>query len=150
MEDFREGGNEGCIGAVWHWAENECVKVINVCDKNVLHILKLLNRKRSGDIRVHGAGRGIGNGGKAKHVVHHTCFMDGKHVVNLSACLQNVWVVVASGGSAGMMASHMAFVGGGRLGQMGMNQIGHEAGDGFQLGTLGEGKQECGGCWGTQ
>ena len=44
----------------------------------------------------------------------------------------------------------MAFVGGGRLGQMGVNQIGREAGDGFQLGTLGEFKQECGGCWGTK
>ena len=33
--------------------------------------------------------------------------------------------------------------------QMGVNQIGREVRDGFQLGTLGEGKQECGGCWGT-
>ena len=87
---------------------------------------------------------------KQKHVMHRTCFMDGEHVVNLGACPHNVWVVVASGGSVGAMVLHMAFVGGGRLGQMGMNQIGCEAADGFQLGTLGEGKQECGGYQGTK
>ncbi len=109
-----------------------------------------MNRKRPGDIHLHGTGCGVGKGGKAKHVVHRTCYVDGEHVVNLGACPHNVWVVVASGGSVGAMATHMAFVGGGRLGQMGMNQIGREAGDGFQLSTLGEDKQECGGCRGTK
>ena len=150
VEDFHEGGDEGCASTVWHWVDDDGIKVINVCNKNVLHILERLNRKSSGDICVHGAGRGIGKGSKEKHVVHCTCFMDGDHDVNLGACPQNVWVVVASGGSVGAMASHMAFVGGGRLGQIGVHQIDREAGDGFQLGTLGEGKQECGGCQGTQ
>ena len=130
--------------------DNDGVKVISVCNKNVLHVLERSNRKHSSDIRVHGAGRGIGKGDKAKHVVHRTCFVDGEHVVNLSTCPHNVWVVVASGDSVGALASHMAFVGGGRLGQMGVNQICGEAGDCFQLCTLGEGKQECGGCWGTK
>ncbi len=76
--------------------------------------------------------------------------MNGEHVVNLGACLNNGWVVVASGGSVGTMRPHMAFVSGGRLGQMGMNQICGEAGDCFQLCTLGEGMQECGGCRGTK
>ena len=124
MEDFCECGNEGCIGAVWYWADNDGVKTVNVRNKNVLHILEGTNRKRPGDIRVHGAGRGIGKGSKAKHVVHRTCFVDGEHVVNLGACPNNVWVVVASEGSVGAMAMHMAFVGGGRLGKMGVNQIG--------------------------
>jgi hypothetical protein len=48
------------------------------------------------------------------------------------------------------MATHMAFVGGSRLGQMGVNQIDCDARDGFQLGTLSEGKHECGGCRGTK
>ena len=76
--------------------------------------------------------------------------MDGEHVVNLGACPNNVWVVVASGGTVGWMATHMAFVGGSRLGQMGVNQIDCDARDGFQLGTLSEGKHECGGCRGTK
>ena len=131
MEDFCEDGDEECVSAVWHWADDDGVKVINVCDKNVLHILEGSNRKRPGDIRVHGAGRGVSEGGEAKHVMHCTCFMDGEHFVNLGACSNNVWVVVACGGSVGSMATHMVFVSGGRLGQMGVNQIGCEAGDGF-------------------
>ena len=34
VEDFREGGNEGCVGEVWHWADDDGVKAINVCTKN--------------------------------------------------------------------------------------------------------------------
>ncbi len=49
---------------------------------------------------------------KTKHILHRTCFMDGEHVVNLSAGPHNVGVVVACGGSVGSMATHMAFVGG--------------------------------------
>ena len=40
VEDFREGGDEGCVGAVWHWAGDDGVKVITVCNKTVLHILE--------------------------------------------------------------------------------------------------------------
>ena len=40
VEDFREGGNDGCVGVVWHWADDDGVKVINVCGKNVLHVLE--------------------------------------------------------------------------------------------------------------
>jgi hypothetical protein len=133
VEDFREGGNEGCVGAVWHWVDNDGVKVINVCNKNVLHILEGSNRKHPGDIPVHGASRVVGKGGKAKHVMHRTCFIDGEHVVNLGACLNNVWVVVASRGSVGAMAMHMAFVDGGRLGKMGVNQLGVRLGMVFSL-----------------
>ena len=78
VEDFSEGGDEGCAGAVWHWVDDDGVKVINVCTNNVLHILEGSNRKRPSDICVHGAGRGAGKGSKAKHVVHRTCFVDGE------------------------------------------------------------------------
>ena len=96
VEDFCEGGNEGCVNAFWHWADDDGVKVIHVCDKNVLHVLERSNRKRSSDICVHGAGRGVGKGGEAKHVVHCTCFVDGEHVVNLGT-----W------DSVGVMALHI-------------------------------------------
>ena len=150
VEDFHEGGDEGCASTVWHWVDDDGIKVINVCNKNVLHILEGSNRKHPGDICVHGAGRGIGKGSEAKHVMHPTRFVDGEHVVDLTACSNNVWVVVACGGSVGLKATHMAFVGCSRLGQMGVNQIWCEAGDGCQLSTLGKGKQECGGCRGTK
>ena len=54
--------------------------------------------------------------------------MDEKHVAYLGACPNNVWVVVASEGSVGAMMMHVAFVGGGRLGQMGVNQIEERSG----------------------
>ncbi len=146
MDDFCECGNEGSVVAVWHWVDDDGVKVVNVCNKNVLHILEGTNRKCPSDICVHGASRGIGKDGEAKHVLHRTCFVNREHIVDLGACLHNGWVVVASGGSVGAMTPHMAFVGGGRLGQMGVNQLCGEAGDCFQLCSLGEGKQECGGC----
>ena len=77
--------------------------------------------------------------------------MSGENAVDLGACQNNASVVVANGGSVGLMATHIAFVGGGRLGKMGVNQISREARDGFpQFGTLGEGKQECGDCRGTK
>ena len=68
-----------------------------------------------GDIHVHNAGRGVGKGGKATHIVYPTCFMDGEHIVNLDACTNNVSMVVACRCSVGLMVTHMAFVGGGNL-----------------------------------
>ncbi len=108
MEDFCECSNEGNVGAVWHWADDDGAKVLNVGNKNVLHILEGLNRKRPSDICVHGVGRGIGKGSKAEHVMHRTCFVNGEHVVNLGTCLYNGWVIVVSGGSVGAMTPHMA------------------------------------------
>ena len=80
------------------------VKVINVCNTNVLHILEGSNRKRPVDIRVHGAGRGVRKGSKEKHVVHRTCFVDGELMLSTSTCAR--WVVVVCGGSVGVMAPH--------------------------------------------
>ncbi len=40
VEDFHENSDEGCVGEVWHWVDKYGVKVINVCDKNVQHILE--------------------------------------------------------------------------------------------------------------
>ena len=108
------------------------------------------NRKCPGDIHLHCASRGVGEGGKTKHIVHRTYFVDGDYVVDLGMRMDNISVVVACGCSVGLMAAHMAFVGGDRLGQMGVRQISCEMGDGFQFGALGEGKQERGGCWGTK
>ena len=40
VEDFCEGSDERCISVVWHWVDHNGIKVINVCNKYVLHILK--------------------------------------------------------------------------------------------------------------
>ena len=52
VEDFCEGSDERCAGVVWHWVGNDGVKVINVCNKYVLHNFEGSNRKHPGDIRV--------------------------------------------------------------------------------------------------
>ena len=142
MEDFHEGSDKGCVSAVWHWANHDGIKVINICNKYVLHIFEGSNRKHPGDIRVDSAGRGIGEGDKAKHIVYCTCFVDGEHIVDLGACKKDASVVVVGGCSVGLMAMYMAFVGGGKLRQTGANQISRDTGDGFQFSALGEGEQE--------
>ncbi len=37
---FREGGNERGVGAGWHWLHNDCIKVLDVRDKDILHVLE--------------------------------------------------------------------------------------------------------------
>ncbi len=37
---FREGGNEQGVGVGWHWLHDDCVKVIDVRNKDILHVLE--------------------------------------------------------------------------------------------------------------
>ncbi len=37
---FEEGGNEQGVGAEWHWLHNDCVKVVDVHNKDILHVLE--------------------------------------------------------------------------------------------------------------
>ncbi len=32
---FREGGDEQEVGAGWHWLHDDCIKVVDVCDKYI-------------------------------------------------------------------------------------------------------------------
>jgi hypothetical protein len=35
-----QGSNEQVVGAGWHWCHDDCVKVIDVCDKDTSHVLE--------------------------------------------------------------------------------------------------------------
>jgi hypothetical protein len=37
---FGEGGNEQGVSAGWHWSHDDCVKVADVRDKDILHVLE--------------------------------------------------------------------------------------------------------------
>ncbi len=39
-KNFGEGCNEQGVGAGWHWLHNDCVKVIDVCNKDIFHDLE--------------------------------------------------------------------------------------------------------------
>ncbi len=39
-EHFGEGGNERGIGAGWHWLHDDCVEVVDVSNKDILHVLE--------------------------------------------------------------------------------------------------------------
>jgi hypothetical protein len=64
-EHFGEGGNEQGVGAGWHWLHDDCVKVVDVCDKDTLHVIEWSNWKSTSDVGVHCTERGIDKGSKA-------------------------------------------------------------------------------------
>jgi hypothetical protein len=37
---FGGGGNEQGIGTGWHWLHDYCIKVVDVWDKDILHVLE--------------------------------------------------------------------------------------------------------------
>ncbi len=60
IEDFCEGGDEGCISSGRHWADDDGVEVIDVHNKDVLHIFEGPDRESTSEVCVHGTGCGIG------------------------------------------------------------------------------------------
>ncbi len=78
-----------------HWADDDGVEVIDVHNKDVLHIFEGPNRECTSEVCVHGTGRGIGNSGKTKHILDCTGFMGGKHMIYLGMGQDNVCMLVA-------------------------------------------------------
>jgi hypothetical protein len=37
---FKKGGNEQGVSAGWHWLHNDCIKVIDVRGKDILHVFE--------------------------------------------------------------------------------------------------------------
>ncbi len=37
---FGESGNNQGVGAGWHWLHDDCVKVVDACNKDILHVLE--------------------------------------------------------------------------------------------------------------
>ncbi len=110
-DDFGECLYHGCIDARWHGPDDDCIKVVDVGNKHILHTFEGADREGAGDVGMHGACYGIGERGKAEHILHSTDFLMGKHVINLSTCNDNAGLHVTCGGCIGLVALHMPLVG---------------------------------------
>jgi hypothetical protein len=77
-----------------HWADNDGVEVIDVHNKDVLHIFEGPDRESTSAVSVHGTGRGIGKSSKTKHILDCTGFVGEKHMINLGMGKNNISVLV--------------------------------------------------------
>ena len=78
-----------------HLADNDGIEVIDVHNKDVLHIFEGPGRESTSEVCVHGTGRGIGKSGKTKHILDCTGFVGGKHTIDLGTGKNNISVLVA-------------------------------------------------------
>ncbi len=60
-DDFGECLYHGSIGARQHGPNNDCIKVLDVDNKHVLHTFEGADREGAGDTGIHGACYGISN-----------------------------------------------------------------------------------------
>jgi hypothetical protein len=92
-DDLSECLYRGCVCVRWHGPDNDCIKVVDVGNKRILHTFEGADWEGAGDVGIHGARHGIGECGKAEHILHSTDFLRGKHGINLaraaimSACM---------------------------------------------------------------
>ncbi len=98
--------------------DDDCIKIIDIGNKHILHTFEGAEREGAGDVGIHGACYGIGKHGKPAHLLHSTGFLRGKHVINLSTCGDNVGLHVTCGGCTGLVALHVSLVGSGGARQM--------------------------------
>ncbi len=112
-DDFGECLYHGSIGARWHGPDNDCIKVVDVGNKHILHTFEGADWEGAGDVGIHGARYGIGEHGKAENILHGTDFLRGKHLINLGTCNNNVGLHVMCGGCIGLVALHVPLVGSG-------------------------------------
>jgi hypothetical protein len=117
-DDFGECLDHGSIGARRHGPDDDCIKVIDVENKHVLHTFEGADREGTGDVGIHDARYGIGKRGKAEHILHSTDFLRGKHVINLGTCGNNVGLHIVCGGCIGLVLLHVPLIGGSRARQM--------------------------------
>ncbi len=87
--------------------------------KNVLHILEGPDGEGAGEISIHVAGGGIGEGSVAEHILNRAGFLRGRHVVDLLACGDDVGLGVTRGSCVRAMPTHVALVRSSRAREMG-------------------------------
>ncbi len=63
-KNIGEGGDEGCVSAVWHGSDDDCIYVVHVCNKHVLNVLEQSDKESPSEVSVHGPCVSIGKGGK--------------------------------------------------------------------------------------
>jgi hypothetical protein len=98
-DHFSECSHHGCICARGHGANYDCIEIIDICNKNILHTFELANRECTGDVGVLCASDGVGQCGKAKYILHGAHFVLGEYVIDFSTCSYNDVVIVSCGGS---------------------------------------------------
>ncbi len=76
-DDFGEHLYHVSIGVRQHDLDDDCIKIVDVGNKHVLHIFDGADREGTGDAGIHGASYGIGKHGKAEHNLHSTDFLRG-------------------------------------------------------------------------
>jgi hypothetical protein len=100
-DDFGECLYHGHIGARWHGPDDDCIKVIDVGNKHILHTFEGVDREGAGDVSLHGACYGIGECGEAEHILHSTDFLGGNmqstsaRAAIILACMLRVEAVLA-------------------------------------------------------
>ncbi len=109
-DDFGECLYHGSIGVKRHGPDDDCMKVIDVSNKYVLHTFEGVDREGAGDVGIHGACYGISKHREAEHILHSTDFLRGKHAINLGMCGNNVGLHIAHGGCIGLVSAHVSLV----------------------------------------
>jgi hypothetical protein len=89
-DDFGECLYHGSIGARQHGPENDCIKVLDVGNKHILHTFEGADREGTDNVGIPGACYGISKHGKAEHILQSTDFLRGKHAIDLGTCGNNV------------------------------------------------------------
>jgi hypothetical protein len=108
----------GSISARRHGLEDDCIKVVDVGNKHVLHTFDGVDREGAGDVGIHGARYGIGKRSKAVHILHSTGFLRGEHVINLGMRGNNIGLHIAHEGYIGLGSAHVSLVSSGGAQQM--------------------------------
>jgi hypothetical protein len=109
-DDFGERLYYISIGARRHGPEDDCIKVVDSGNKQVLHIFEGVDRKGANDVGIHGARYGTGKCGIVEHILHSTDFLRGDHVINLGTCDNNVRLHIVCGGCICLVLPHVSLV----------------------------------------
>ncbi len=110
---FGECLYHGSIGARRHGPDDDCIEIVNISNKHVLHIFERADRGGPSDVSIHGASYGIGKCSKTEHILHGTDFFWGEHAINLGMCGKNSGLHIAQGGCVGLVLTHVSLVGSG-------------------------------------
>jgi hypothetical protein len=118
-DNFGDHLYHGSIGARWHDPDDDCIKVVDVGNRHVLHSFEGADREGAGDVSIHdGALYGICKCGKAEHILHYTDFLRGEYAINLRMCGNNIRLHIARGGCIGLVSVHVSLVSSGGARQM--------------------------------
>ncbi len=103
-----------------------------------MHIFERLDRKGTGEVRIHGSGVGIGDRGKGENILHAAGFLLGHHSIHLGPHGYCLVVNVSRRGCVGSVSAHVTLVGSSRARQFVVDECGSQAGNCGMLGAYGK------------